>query len=186
MLTRIAVPFIAILSLLLIVTPSFSAERIRITKVGIADHGDQSEDVSVDLHKGVCLTDPQNPTPEPFFDSSVSFTVINGSADLIQIKKFSFIIEAGGFGASRVRSTALSPTSGFFIDSKTTATVTALLFDALSSGQKKVTGARILSSADYGFRNIKFTLQGVTSRGRRITLTARQAVSFDDFDRCKN
>lgn len=171
--------------------PSTRSFRTSARIVGIEglDEG-KTDDATVgsamfDVIQGVCNAGSSDATAEPFYDSLLRIKVRNDTRFLVTFTRFKYQVRnVDGHGkALTSRSLALS-SSGEIAPGKTGSLI-ALFLDA-SAGRKYFSKQTTPIPLDFGFRNVKVILSGRDGMGRAITLTARTAVSLDDFDRCSN
>jgi hypothetical protein len=159
--------------------------NIRVTSVSVSDDGTSTGTTSIDINQDLCRNSSNTPTPEPFFDTSVTFNLTNNTRSIIKITQMEYRISSPA-GGSAVTSGRLNLTGNAAqaVDSNGgTGTVSSLLFDAASGGKSVFRGPGITSS---GFKNIVFTLYGENELGEKFTVKTSTALSFDNFNRCSS
>lgn len=157
---------------------------IRLTSVSFTEVGEEGP--FIDLIQDIC---PDSGLAEPFSDAVVSFTVENNSTNIVRITRYRYVVEQFD-GASNFQSEFIDliGEQGPQVEGEGGVnTFTALFMDA-SGGGKRYFGTQ--STVDsfgalaFGFKNVRFTLQGVDASGETVALRARTAVSLDNFNRC--
>lgn len=136
-----------------------------------------------------CDNDGVADDPETFTDTTVTFTVENNSTQIVRITDYRYLVQDFGLGGSyETPWISLIGEQGSSLDSEGGSAAFSALFMDAHQGSKRYFG-RTDSVADYGedgegFKNITFSLRGTTSAGEPITLTARTAISVDNFNNC--
>lgn len=162
---------------------SGSAFDVRLTSLQFFDDGGANATTSIDVLQGVCGTAPDL-TAEPFFDTTAQFTIENNSTEIVRFTSYRYTVFNFDLNGNR----HTSPVINFIGETSAiagggaTATFTALFADA-DSGAKNFFG-RTSPIGQQGFLNIEFTLLGETSAGEAISVNARTALSFDNFNGC--
>lgn len=176
---------------------SNGSSSVRINSIEFLDAGETSADAagttSIDVDQGLCGTDcagagAASCTAEPFFDTYIKITVRNNSNQNVRFRSYRYSIpEATGTGTATFTSESIA----FISDAEISAdggetTFVALFLDAIDPGDKAFHGSSSAISDDLGFRNISVTLSGTNDAGETVTVTGRNAASFDNFNNCSS
>jgi hypothetical protein len=157
--------------------------RVRVTDVDVADSGSfDSATSSIDIVQGVCDSGG-TPTIEPFFDTSVRFSITNNSNSIVRFTGMRYTVsDAYGTGTTATSGKlSVTGSAATAVDSNGgTGQVDSLLFDA-QSGAKAIFGGNTLTA---GFKNVTFTLYGENEIGDTFEVKTAVALSFDGFNRC--
>lgn len=160
--------------------------RVRITDVSVYDTGSQdTATTSIDITQSSCDDGSGTPTVEPFYDSSVKFTVVNDSRFVVRFTTMKYTVTNASSSGGTVSSGTISltgPASVAVDGNGGSSTISSLLFDASGGGKRIYGSSSNISIA--GFKNVKFTLNGENELGESFTITASTALSFDSFNRC--
>lgn len=158
---------------------------VRLTGISFFDDGTTSGTTSIDVVQDICeVQDDGDIIYEPFFDTTVQFTVENNSTEIIRFTSYRYRV----FNFDLNGNTHTSPRLNFIGEASAvaggggTGTFTALFADADSGG--KTFFNRTSTIGQQGFLNIEVTLFGTTSAGESMSISARTALSFDNFNRC--
>jgi hypothetical protein len=173
-------------------------EGIRLIEIAFNDTGDATpltnQTLVIDTRQKNCETDPEeDPDCEPFFDSIISFKLVNNSNQSIQISGYNYTIpNADGSGTSFTSSTIV-PTpieGGNAITANGGEATFAALFTDITTGSG-VCGAekRFITSSSsipstLGLRTVTVRVSGRNENGDTFTKTGQVSVSFDVYDYC--
>ena len=172
-------------------TPNLAhSQSLRLGASQFSD-GDEEATTSIDVIQDICNpVDDNNDgvidsfTPETFSDSTVSITVYNHGTTSVSIRSLAITVPRATSDRKTLRSKWLAPISDpTVMPGETGTTVKFLVFDA-EAGNKRVPGNLQNFPSNLGFRNVTIKLRGKTARGEAFTLSARHALSFDNFNRC--
>ncbi|MCI5065926.1 hypothetical protein MRY87_09400 [bacterium] len=175
-------------------------EGIRLTEIGFSDDGNASpfgvSTFSIDTQQVNCEVDPaEDPECEPFFDTVVSFRIVNNSNQSVQVRGYNYTIPDHDGAGTTFTSDTIAPTS---IEGGETVTAFggnlqfAALFAevrgsvGLCGAEKRFAGAAASMPDDLGFRNVTVRVFGENEVGESFTVTGRIGMSFDSFDNCGN
>ena len=154
---------------------------IRIAAISVTDTGSfDAFTTSIDTVHNACA---DATTTEPFFDSSVRFSIVNNSPYVLTFKSLKYVVANAYTGGASGTSGTLSLTGSAAqaVDANGgTGMVDSLLFPA-TGGTKSVYNGSPISD---GFKNITFTLTGTNELGETFQVKASTALSFGNFNRC--
>lgn len=162
-------------------TSGFGAPRI--TAISFFDDGKLPTDSAtgeplIDTIRGSC--GQPSTTPEPFYDTLVSFSIVNPGSSTLILSSYSFSVNRGS-GSRLYKSKSMGFTGNLEIPPGETATVFGLLFQAKSS--RKLFPRSSVEIGQPGFRTVRFTVRG-RQGNRSVSLSGSSGVSFSDYDRC--
>ena len=156
---------------------------IRINEIGFLDGDSAIPGFQIDITQDFC-DPPANTQTEPFGDTSIQATIVNDTNQIIRLTSLTYsVANFDGVGG-----TYTQPTPIRFLGEVTLpadggqATINALVFDASGGGKRFADNATFITAP--GIRNVTITISGTNGAGERISVTARTAVSFDNFDLC--
>ncbi|MCB0336466.1 MAG: hypothetical protein KDD62_09170 [Bdellovibrionales bacterium] len=161
-----------------------SSLAFRITSIDVVDDG-SNPGTSIDIVQiADCDSETDGNQVEPFFDTTVTFTIQNDSNELVVFNSYRYTVSNfDGAGSSYTTPLIRFLGSNLSVDSDGgEGTATALFLDASGSGKRFFGRSDTISSA--GFKNVRFTVFGETSSGESVEITSSTALSFDGFDRC--
>ena len=181
-----------ILSLILLFLIPFGIQAqtngISISTIEPLDYGELSEDAnssaSIDVVQGLCGISPSQ-TAEPFYDTLVRIKVRNDLDSTVRFSRFHYSVPKPYGANGRINSAKLALVGGNEAAPDEVTVLYALFLDVKDSS-KVYAGHSTAIPDDLGFRNVTFRLIGKTSLGKKIRISKRSAISFDDFDRCSN
>lgn len=159
-------------------------DGVRITTIAVSDQGDNSATTSIDTLLSDCDSDPATFTGEPFFDSTVSLTVVNNSNSSIRFTGLRYSVpNASGPGSSTFTSNRISLNGTASPNGGVSTFSSIVIFDANTLG-KRFFGASANIPTSLGFRNVTFALDGTNDQGDQVTITGSIALSFDTYNNC--
>ena len=165
-------------------TNGLSVATVELLTIASSD----SASTGLDTTAGLCgeddpATAADERTPEPFTDDLIRFTVNNNSNQSVRFSSYTYSVDnvtssGGQFNSGEI---AIDLAKGG-IASGDSGTFTVLFVDA-NNGGKRFKGAS--SNVGFaGFRNVTFRLIGQNDVGDDVSITARLAISFDNFNNC--
>ena len=176
--------FAVLLSALLSVTAQ--ADNISIVAIDALDNGaldDTSASTpSVDIVQGSCGS-----SAEPFNDTLLRIKVSNTSNAAVRFKRIEFVIPNPYGVGGKLRTRKFAPVGSVEVrPSESEDSYLYALFLDTSATLKKFAGESQTIPNDLGFRSIRIVLSGRDELERRVSISARTTLSFDDFDRCSS
>ena len=155
---------------------------VRVSSINLYDEGNvTTESPAVDIARATC----DSGDPEPFFDTSVGFEMVNNTTSVVRVESYTYTIaDFDGAGSSYTSGRIFFLGEAQNLDANGGSTeVVALFIEANSDGTKSYFG-RSDSITDQGFKNITFNIRATNSEGETINIEARVAISIGTFDRC--
>ena len=160
---------------------------------------DQDDTKSIDFFQSLCDPDPVNvgdEFPEPFTETEVNFTIENNTNQIVRIEGFQYTIENYDNNGTPATSDLLNfiGEEDPVIDPNGGTVGFRGLFlefgDLAPIGSNPNVGKTVpfdgptLTFGTEGFKNVEFTLFGTNSSGEAETITARESISLNAFNRC--
>ena len=163
-------------------------ENVRITGVLAYDEGNLcsgTSTTSIDLIQGTCGTGSEA-EPEPFFDTAIGVSVLNESGEVVRFTSLEYSVEnVDGFG-TQFNSTSIALVGTLEVAPDGGSTSFCTIFAVAASGgasNKKFIGADS-TIAFTGLRNVTVRIHGRTASGVEVSLSARTALTFNNYNRC--
>ena len=163
--------------------PAFAGSKIRITAIAVIDNGAAENSAPipmVDTVRGLCGSF-EDPTPEPFYDSVVSISVVNTTRTLAKFKSLSYSLSMNGVPFS---SDTIAPGNFFEVPAGGKATLVASLFTRIDEGRKFFVGSSDPIPEYAGPIAVNFVLTGKRGRKKNVSVSATTTVSFSNYNRC--
>ncbi len=163
------------------------AKTIKITAIDAVEAADNAVTgtASIDAQQGFCGSG-DDAQAEPFTDTLLRITLHNELSYNVTFTRVKFVIPGASASGRTVRTKRFALVrSGNVPPYDTEDTKLYALFMDARSGSKAFAGeTQTLASSRYGFKNVTVQLSGKTAAGRKISISAKTALSFDDFDMC--
>ncbi len=171
--------------------PPANNGSVLVTGTTISESGEDT--ISIDVQQNICsvsdknndgdTTDPGEIDYETFTDTTVSLTVKNETAETINFSSLSYKVSGAAGTGTSFSSNRLALLSGGSVAPGATATLQTLFLRA-NNGRKYFTGSSSPISTSTGFRNVTFTLYGISSAGESYEVSAAAGLSFNDYNKC--
>lgn len=158
---------------------------VRITAIDFQDEGSSANSTSIDTRQDPnCNEDPADPVvPEPFFDTSVKFKVVNNTNQVVRFTRLTYTVTEGSSSGRTISSDNLQLNGAIEIaGGGGEADLTSLVFKA-QGGSKYFHDGKLIT-AELGFRRVDFKLYGETDLQESTVAEGGAVVSFGVFDRC--
>lgn len=161
--------------------PGASPDLIRITSFSVTSVGTVgANSTSIDTSRCACQvpssSTPQPPTAEPFTDDILTVNMKNDSSSPFRPQTVRFSVSGVGSSSTFSVSTEIAPNSA--------GTFSLLLFDATTSGRKKIPTSGAILPLEAGVRNIQVTVSGVDLAGNSVETTSSFSINFDQYNVC--
>lgn len=172
--------------------PGTDTDNIFIRSITILDDpaDTAAEGDQIDVTQDLCTTSGSTETTaEPFSDTRVKITVQNETNSEVRFTKFSYTIPNFDGTGRTFESSDIRFIGDANVDSLGgEKQLTALVFSVTGPGggdKYFVNGSTGNKAATaIGFRNVTFTLTGVTSLDQEVNVTGTTVFSFQDYNRC--
>ena len=165
-------------------TGGLSAATVELLTVVSSD----AASTGLDTTAGLCgqddpATATDERTPEPFTDDLVRITINNNSNQTVRFGSYTYSVDNANASGGQFNSGPISiDLDKGGIASGDSGSFTVLFVDANNGGKRFQGATGNISFA--GFRNVTFRIVGQNDLGEEVTVTARIAISFDNFNNC--
>lgn len=161
----------------------FDPTKVRITGINFEDVG-KEVDGTIDTAVIVdCDSETDGNQTEPFTDAFVKFTINNQSGQTINFTSFTYTVPdfsgTTDLDSSRVDFTG---NNGLTIASGDSGTLKGF-FTRANGGVKNFIGSSV-AIGELGFRNITFTVTGITDSGEEVEMSASAGATLQDYNNC--
>lgn len=163
-------------------------DGVRITLVEFIDDGGATTTSSIDTRQDTCNEGDSDETCEEFFDTSVQFTVVNNSNQVVDAVSYTYTVSDSNGSGSSYTSPSLALNGQEVLPSGGTATFTALFAEVISGVDadscplgKRFTDNSTAIPSDLGFTNITFRITVRNENGDSDVISVRGSASFDNF-----